>query len=69
MTPTDIRDYIAQTMQTRGITQTELAVKSGIEQANISRYLNSDPTNVVSPTALRLLDALGLELTVKAKDK
>ena len=69
MNPTDIRDYIIRTMQTGGITEAELAVKSGVREADIDYYLNSDPKGMVSPTALKLLDALELELTVRAKPK
>ena len=68
MNPIEIRDYINEAMLKQGVTQTELAKRTGIPQGNISRYLNSDPSDTVSPTALRLLEALGYRLTVEEKE-
>lgn len=66
MTPIDVRNVVKAEMRRQGITQTQMGERTGIMQESISRYLLHDAANI-STQALRLLDALGLELTVKRK--
>lgn len=61
--PGEIRDAIAAAARDQRLTQKQLATMTGLEQANISRYFLSNP-QTVPITALRLAEALGLELTV-----
>jgi predicted transcriptional regulator len=66
MTAREVRDAIAAEMAQRGMSQLRAAELSGLEQANISRYLRSDPVSI-PPTAFKLLDALGLEVTLQPR--
>jgi len=59
---------IVSTMRQHGITQTELAERTGLKQSYISRVL-SRPDNMTLRTAFRLCNALNLELVVKAQPK
>lgn len=49
------------------LTQTDLADKTGLKQAQIARFENGQ-TNVRTTTLLQILQGLDLELVVKNKD-
>ena len=59
---------IVATMNQRGITQTQMAERTGLKQSYLSRTLAS-PYNLSFRTAFRLCKALDVELVVKAKPK
>ena len=64
-----LRNALLAVLKERNISQAELARRAGVPRQNISRALtSSDPQGKVPPIWEKMLDALGLELTVKAKD-
>lgn len=62
----DVCGEILCAMTVQGVTQMELAQRTGLKQPYISRIL-SNPRSMSLRTAFRLCRALDLELTVKAQ--
>ena len=64
-----LRNALLAVLKERDISQAELARRAGVPRQNISRALTSEsPQGKVPPIWEKMLDALGLELTVKQKD-
>ena len=57
---------IAKEMERRGLSQAETARMAGISLSSFSRLIDCEP-NYSMKTLLKVFDALGLELYVKAK--
>lgn len=53
--------YLREQRQRMGLTQEELAAKSGISQAAISKLELEDLTHVKFDTVVKLADALGVD--------
>lgn len=65
-----IRQALLDALKEQGISQAELARRAGVPRQNISRALTADtPQGKTPPIWEKMLDALGLELTVKRKEK
>ena len=62
----NIRTAVKETMREEGITQTDIAAQFGVPRTSITRLLSGTSGAVPSLWA-RLLDELGLELTVAKK--
>ena len=58
-------DLISLLRVARGLTQAELAERLGLEQAHIARYERDDYSGYTVETFDRILNALGMRLTVK----
>lgn len=56
---TEIKDRLARAMEIKGFNATELAIRSGLSTASISRYLNGIMVPK-RPTAIRLAQILGV---------
>lgn len=72
--PTRLEKRILQAIADSGMTQLELADKSGVDQPTLSRFLSEDPETrrtITLPVADRLCRALGLKLvsTLRRKAK
>ena len=61
-----VRDAVREVMNERGLSQVRLARELDIDRVNLTRLL-SGRVNGVTPTWQKILDALGLELTVQKK--
>ncbi len=61
-----VRDAVREVMSERGLSQVRLAQELDIDRVNLTRLL-SGRVNGVTPTWQKILDALGLELTVQKK--
>ncbi len=59
---------LMQARKASGMTQSALAEKSGVQQADISRMENGSMIPTMS-TFLKLMDALGVTVTLKIGDK
>ena len=59
---------LMQARKARGLTQSVLAEKSGVQQADISRMENGSMIPTMS-TFLKLMDALGVTVTLKIGEK
>jgi len=62
-----VRDAVREVMNERGLSQVRLAQELDIDRVNLTRLL-SGRVNGVTPTWQKILDALGLELTVQKKE-
>lgn len=62
----EIRRAVAREMERRGVTQVELAERSGVAQPNISRYLAGG--EVTTATLGRLMRSLGLVVRSTASE-
>jgi DNA-binding Xre family transcriptional regulator len=56
---------LAELRQLRGLTQTELAERAGLAQANLSRFENQDDMKL--STLQKVINALGASLTIVAR--
>lgn len=65
-TPGQIGAAIRRRRTSRGITQSDLEIMTGISQANISRIENGS-RDVGIRTYLRIFEALGIDLTLKMR--
>lgn len=64
----EIRAQFLAQMEAKNISQAELARQLGIPRQHVSRALKGDnPQGKMPPIWVKMLDALGLELTVKPK--
>lgn len=61
-----IIDAILQQCKNERITQKEIAEKTGVTEAAMSRYFNKNRSPRVE-TAEKMLDACGLEIVIKEK--
>ena len=61
-----VRDAVREVMNERGLSQVRLARELDIDRVNLTRLL-SGRVNGVTPTWQKILDSLGLELTVQKK--
>lgn len=65
----DIRAAFRAALKAENVSQSELARRAGVPRQNVSRALaGDDPQGKVPPIWVKMLDALGYELTVKKKD-
>ena len=70
--PTELERAIIDVARKSGLTQTELAARSGVEQGTLSRFLSDDPgrrRTITLPLADKLCKALGLKLVKGRKSK
>jgi transcriptional regulator with XRE-family HTH domain len=61
---------ILKAIEQSGMTQLELAARSGVPQATLSRFMSDDPQvrrTLTLPVADKLCEALGLELVERRK--
>lgn len=65
-TPAQIGAAIKSRRASRGITQSDLEIMTGISQANISRIEKGSRDAGIS-TYLRIFEALGIDLTLKMR--
>lgn len=63
-TTSQIADFIANQRKEAGLTSKELAERSGLSPAYISRVENGEYKSLTLPTAKALADGLGLSLRV-----
>ncbi len=66
VTPTQMGQILKTSRKTSQLSQTELASRVGLSQSRISAF-EQQPENISLGQLLSVLNALGLELTVQAR--